>query len=94
MGILEEKIIKHLPETKEFVMNFVSYYRQEGRQEGLQLGIQKGRQEGRQEGLQEGLQEGRQMVARALLAKGIDLSIISTATEISLEDLLRLKLDQ
>ena len=72
---------------------------QEGRQKGLQEGRQKGLQEGRQEGLQEGLQKGLQKgrqetieeVAERLISKGMADSDIHVVTQLSMEEVAKLR---
>ena len=58
---------------------------------GLQTGLQTGRQEGRQEGLQEGRQKGRQETALKLIENGIDITIISKSTGLSIDEIKALK---
>ena len=60
---------------------------EEGKEEGRELG----RQEGRQEGIEEGKKEQAIKTAITLLKSNVDLSIISTSTELSVEELEKLK---
>lgn len=62
-------------------------YFMEGKEEGRELG----RQEGRQEGIEEGKKEQAIKTAITLLKSNVDLSIISTSTELSVEELEKLK---
>ncbi len=63
-------------------------------QNGLLEGKQEGRIEGKQEGLLEGKQEGRIEgkieTAKAMLAKGMEMTLISEITNLPEEQLLRL----
>ena len=67
----------------------------EGKQEGLREGEQKGRIEGKQEGLLEGEQKGEQKgrieTAKAMLAKGMEITLISEITNLPEAQLLELK---
>ena len=60
-------------------------------QNGLREGEQKGRIEGKQEGRIEGKQEDRIETAKAMLAKGMDMTLISEITNIPEAQLLQLK---
>ena len=66
----------------------------EGRAEGLVKGREEGRAEGRAEGLVKGREEGREEasceIAKAFLAKGIPLDVVSSATGISMAELQKL----
>jgi predicted transposase/invertase (TIGR01784 family) len=62
-------------------------YFMEGKEEGRELG----RQEGRQEGIEEGKKEQAIKTAITLLKSNVDLSIISTSTGLSVEELEKLK---
>nr|VFJ51306.1 MAG: DNA repair protein RadC [Candidatus Kentron sp. DK]VFJ68164.1 MAG: DNA repair protein RadC [Candidatus Kentron sp. DK] len=63
--------------------------REEGEREGEGVGMRKGLREGRKEGLEmgreEGLQEGRIEVARAALAEGMDIGMVSRISGLSEE---------
>ena len=63
----------------------------EGKQEGLREGEQKGLREGKQEGLREGEQKGRIEAAKAMLAKGMEMTLISEITNLPEAQLLQLK---
>ena len=63
----------------------------EGKQEGLLEGKQEGLLEGKQEGLLEGEQKGRIETAKAMLAKGMEITLISEITNLSEAQLLQLK---
>ena len=65
----------------------------EGKQEGRIEGEQKGRIEGKQEGRIEGKQEGRIETAKAMLAKGMEMTLISEITNLPEAQLLQLKDD-
>ena len=60
-------------------------------QNGLLEGKQEGRIEGKQEGRIEGKQEGRIETAKAMLAKGMEMTLISEITNLPEAQLLQLK---
>ena len=63
----------------------------EGKQEGLLEGEQKGRVEGEQKGRVEGEQKGRIETAKVMLAKGMEITLISEITNLPEAQLLQLK---
>lgn len=63
----------------------------EGEQRGKQEGLREGEQRGKQEGLREGEQRGRIETAKAMLAKGMEITLISEITNLSETQLLQLK---
>ncbi len=64
---------------------------QNGLREGRQEGKQEGLREGKQAGLREGEQRGRIETAKAMLAKGMEITLISEITNLSETQLLQLK---
>ena len=65
---------------------------EEGRKEGLEEGRREGIQQGMQQGMQQGKAEGRAEVAAALKKAGVDISIISSSTGLSKEEIRNLYL--
>ncbi len=63
----------------------------EGEQKGKQEGLLEGEQAGKQEGLLEGEQKGRIETAKAMLAKGMEMTLISEITNLSEAQLLELR---
>ena len=63
----------------------------EGEQKGKQEGLREGEQKGKQEGLREGEQKGRIETAKAMLAKGMEMTLISEITNLSEVQLLKLR---
>ncbi len=57
----------------------------------LNAALKKGREEGRQEGREEGRKEGREGVARKMLGMGLETSLISQATELSIEEIEKIR---
>ena len=64
-----------------------NYARETGLAEGRAEGLKEGRAEGREIGLAEGKAEGKAEVAKQLLARGMDLSFVSSVTGLSEEEL-------
>ena len=65
--------------------------REEGREEGRAEGREEGRAEGREEGRAEGREEERFKIASNLLAQGVDIHSIATATGLTVEQIAQLK---
>ena len=63
----------------------------EGEQKGKQEGLCEGEQKGKQEGLLEGEQKGRIETAKAMLAKGMEMTLIAEITNLSEAQLLELR---
>ena len=63
----------------------------EGEQKGKQEGLLEGEQKGKQEGLLEGEQKGRIEMAQLMLAKGMEMPLISEITDLPEAQLLQLK---
>ena len=88
-------------ERERFFQNGLREGEQKGKQEGLLEGEQKGKQEGllegeqkgKQEGLLEGEQKGRIETAKAMLAKGMEMTLISEITNLPEAQLLELRDD-
>ncbi len=64
---------------------------QNGLREGKQEGLREGKQEGLLEGEQKGEQKGRIETAKAMLAKGMEITLISEITNLPEAQLLQLK---
>ncbi|MYE88209.1 hypothetical protein F4X33_04355 [Candidatus Poribacteria bacterium] len=64
---------------------------QKGRVEGKQEGLREGEQKGRVEGKQEGRIEEKIETAKAMLAKGMEMTLISEITNLPEAQLLQLK---
>ena len=61
------------------------------REQIFQNGLREGEQKGKQEGLREGEQKGRIETAKAMLARGMEISLISEITDLPEAQLLQLK---
>ena len=73
--------------------------REEGLAKGLEKGMAKGLEKGREEGLAKGMEKGREegmekeklSTARRLLSMGLSEEQVSTATELPLEEIQKLR---
>ena len=74
-------------EREQFFQNGL----REGEQKGKQEGLREGEQKGKQEGLLEGEQKGRIETAKAMLAKGMEMTLISEITNLPEVQLLELR---
>ena len=86
-----ESIYRTEEEVKTMLVTALEKERQRFFQNGLREGEQKGKQEGRIEGKQEGRIEGRIETAKAMLAKGMEMTLISEITNLSEAQLLQLR---
>lgn len=81
--------------TKEDMLPYLEGSEQQGYRRGLRDGLEQGRDRGLAEGKAEGKSEGRSMaladVARSLLAMGLPVEQIVTATGLSAEQVKALK---
>ena len=101
----EAEIAKFTPtELKEYedslkayrdVKNSIDTALEKGREEGLAKGLEKGREEGMAKGLEKGREEGMEKekisTARRLLSMGLSEEQVSTATELPLEKIQKLR---
>ena len=78
-------------ERQQIFQNGLREGEQKGKQEGLLEGKQKGKQEGLLEGEQKGRIEGRIETAKAMLAKGMEMTLISEITNLPEAQLLELR---
>jgi len=89
--------------TERDTYNQIEYARETGREEGLKEGLKEGHKEGhkegkeeglkkgREEGREEGLKEGQSKIAMNLIRLGTPCEIITQATGLTAEEVLRLK---
>jgi recombination-promoting nuclease RpnB len=76
---LIHELIQVFPQEREVIMTFAQQLKQEGRQKGLQEGIRQGR---RQEGI---------LIAKKMLAKGLDIAFVKELVDISENELADLE---
>ena len=81
------KSLEHIYQTEEEVKTMLVTALQKDREQMFQNGLR----EGRQEGKQEGLREGRIETAKAMLAKGMEITLIAEITNLPEAQLLQLK---
>ena len=90
-----EAIYRNEEEVKTMLVTALARDREQFFQNGLRQGKQEGKQEGllegKQEGLLEGEQKGRIETAKAMLAKGMEITLISEITNLPEAQLLQLK---
>ena len=86
-----DRIYKFEEGKKEGIEEGLQKGMQKGRQEGIEEGLQKGIQKGRQEGIEEGMQKGMEEVVLNMLENGFDLDSISKATNLSREEIKKMK---
>ncbi len=90
--------IKHDMTTERDIRNQIEYAREDGHRIGLLEGLEEGKAAGEKSGIEKGLQKGREEgraegsrnIATKLLALGIDINDIETATGISVEELQKM----
>ena len=73
------KIIENVSEYKETIMTYAEELRREGEERGIQRGIQRGMQKAKQE------------IAKNLLKSGFDAKAVAMATDLSSEEVEKLK---
>lgn len=68
-------------------MNIAQFLEQRGHQQGLKQGLE----QGLQQGIKQGEQQTAERIARAMLANGLDLSLVAELTGLAPECLARLQ---
>lgn len=68
-------------------MNIAQFLEQRGHQQGLKQGLE----QGLQQGIEQGEQQTAERIARAMLANGLDLSLVAELTGLAPECLARLQ---
>ncbi|MFO5833661.1 Rpn family recombination-promoting nuclease/putative transposase [Klebsiella pneumoniae] len=76
---------------KETLMNIAQFLEQRGHQQGLKQGLEQGLQQGIEQGIEQGEQQTAERIARAMLANGLDLSLVAELTGLAPECLARLQ---
>ena len=76
---------------KETLMNIAQFLEQRGHQQGLKQGLEQGLQQGIEQGIEQGEQQTAERIARAMLANGLDLSLVAKLTGLAPECLARLQ---
>ncbi|EMT46444.1 hypothetical protein [Anoxybacillus flavithermus] len=72
---------------KEQVLELIISYEKKALEKGLREGVERGLQQG----LQQGLQLEKRHIAKKMLEKGYDIQTIHELTELSVEEIERLK---
>ena len=77
------------------IKNSIDTAKQEGLAEGMELGMAKGMEKGRAQGMEEGMEKGtideKIATAKRLLAMGLSVDQVATATQLTLEHIEKLK---
>ena len=68
-------------------MNIAQFLEQRGHQQGLKQGLE----QGLQQGIEQGEQQTAERIARAMLANGLDLSLVAKLTGLAPDYLARLQ---
>lgn len=98
-----QKIIEHIeqddisPEERanmieeyhweEFEAEKIKEGLEKGLLEGLQKGLQEGLQKGLQKGIEQGIEQGKLDVAKAMLLEGLDISVVSKITGLTIDEI-------
>ncbi len=61
-------------------MNIAQFLEQRGHQQGLKQGLEQGLQQDIEQGIEQGEQQTAERIARAMLANGLDLSLVAKLT--------------
>ena len=94
-GISEEldELVKSFNEDREWRNNIMTFGEEliiaekRGRKEGIDIGVR----QGREEGIGIGTEEGKRHIALNMLEMGLDIDMIADATELSVEEIRKLK---
>ena len=73
------------------IKNCIDTAKQEGLAEGIEIGREKGMKEGMEKGMAKGMEKEKLATARRLLSMGLSDEQVSTATELPLEEIQKLK---
>ena len=73
------------------IKNSIDTALEKGREEGMAKGMEKGMAKGLEKGREEGMEKEKISTARRLLSMGLSEEQVSTATELSLEDIQKLR---
>ncbi len=82
-----EQLARRVPQQKEELMTIAEQLKQMGREQGLS----EGRHEGLAKGRNEGQREATLAIARNMLARGIDLTLVQEVTGLSAADLQQIR---
>ena len=73
------------------VKNSIDTALEKGREEGMAKGMEKGMAKGLEKGREEGMEKEKISTVRRLLSMGLSEEQVSTATELPLEEILKLR---
>jgi len=82
-----EALARRVPQQKEELMTIAEQLKQMGREEGREQGLSEGRYKGRNEGQREATLA----IARNMLARGLDFTLVQEVTGLSVADLQQIR---
>lgn len=85
------QLAQRVPQQREELMTIAEQLKQMGREEGREQGLSEGRHKGLVEGRNEGQREATLAIARNMLARGIDLTLVQEVTGLSAADLQQIR---
>lgn len=91
---INAKYLKRKPIQKKvtnMIKSVMEEVKKEGYKEGEKKGIEKGIERGIEKGIEKGRKEGMLIIAKKLLAKGMDLDMVSEMTELPKDLLLKIQ---
>lgn len=93
MRRIEEQLKEYEDSLKAYrdVKNSIDTALEKGREEGMAEGMAKGMEKGMAKGMAEGMEKEKQSTARRLLSMGLSEEQVSTATELPLEVIQKLR---
>ena len=93
MRRIEEQLKGYEDSLKAYrdVKNSIDTALEKGREEGMAEGMAKGMAEGMEKGMAKGMEKEKQSTARRLLSMGLSDEQVSTATELPLEEIQKLR---
>ena len=93
MKRIEEQLKEYEDSLKAYrdVKNSIDTALEKGREEGMAEGMAKGMEKGMAKGMAKGMEKEKQFTARRLLSMGLSEEQVSTATELPLEVIQKLR---
>ena len=93
MERIEEQLKEYEDSLKAYrdVKNSIDTALEKGREEGMAEGMAKGMEKGMAKGMAKGMEKEKQSTARRLLSMGLSEEQVSTATELPLEVIQKLR---
>ena len=93
--VAEELNVRYKNFTKEQLEQHQEFKlaaeRETGFEEGIEQGLQQGIEQGLQQGLQQGIEQTKIDTVRKMLDKNLDLNLIKEITELTKEEIMKIK---